>query len=129
MTLYLFIISVLGLTTGKDRTECSLPTRDPFLERPGKLSGPESDFDIKVSRKVGRVLISDEVLFVSSADNFTVQFSNLLKLPLEWETKQLNGSGNYRELRETGPCRHDQLDAFPSRILLSGMHNESVDIQ
>ena len=53
----------------------------PFLERPGNLPGPESDFDIKVSRKVGRVLSSDEVHFVSLADNFTVQFSNLLKLP------------------------------------------------
>ena len=77
--------------------------RGPFLERPSNLTGPESDFDIKVSRKVGRVLTSDKVHFVSLADNFTVQFSNLLKLPLEWKTKQLNGPGNYRELRETGP--------------------------
>ena len=75
----------------------------PFLERPGNLTGPESDFDIKVSRKVERVLTSDEVHFVSLADNFTVQFSNCLKLALEWKTKQLNGPGNYRELRETGP--------------------------
>ena len=78
-------------------------SRGPFLEAPGNLTGPVSDFDIKVSRKVGRVLTSDEVHFVSLADNFTVQFSNLLKLPLEWKTKQLNGPGNYRELRETGP--------------------------
>ena len=77
-------------------------TRGPFLERPGNLTGPESDFNIKVSRKVGRVLTSDEIHFVSVADNFTVQFSNLLKPPLEWKTKQLNGPGNYRELRETG---------------------------
>ena len=77
--------------------------RGPILERPGNLTGPKSDFDIKVSRKVGRVLTSDEVHFVSLADNFTVQFSNLLKLPLEWKTKQLNRPGNYRELRETGP--------------------------
>ena len=76
-------------------------SRGPFLQRPGNLPGPESDFDIKVSRKVGRVLTSDEVYFVSLADNFTVEFSNLLKLPLEWKTKQLNGPGNYRELRET----------------------------
>ena len=79
----------------------------PFLERPGNLTGPESDFDIKVSRKVGRVLTSDEVHFVSLVDNFTVQFLNLFKLPLEWKTKQLNGPGNepgnYRELRETDP--------------------------
>ena len=74
-----------------------------FLERPGNLTGPESDFDSKVSRNVGRVLTTDEVHFVSLAYNFTVQLSKLLKLPLEWKTKQLNGSGNYRELRETGP--------------------------
>ena len=75
----------------------------PFLEKPGNLPGPESDFDIKVSRKVWCVLTSDEVHFVSSADNFTEQLSNFLKLPLEWKTKQLNGPDNYRELRETGP--------------------------
>ena len=80
----------------------SFRPRGPFLERPGNLTGPESDFDIKFSRKVGRVLTSDEVHFASLADNFTVQFSNLLKLPLEWKAKQLNGPGNYRELRETG---------------------------
>ena len=38
-------------------------SRGTFLERPGNLTGPESDFDIKVSRKVGRVLTSDEVHF------------------------------------------------------------------
>ena len=54
---------------------------DPFLERPGNLTGPKSYFEIKVSRKVGRVLTSNEVNFVSLADTFTVQFSNLLKLP------------------------------------------------
>ena len=31
MTIYLFIIWVFGLTTGKDRTECSLPTRRQFF--------------------------------------------------------------------------------------------------
>ena len=81
--------------------------RAPFLEAPGNLTGPESDFDIKVLRKVGPVLTSDEVHIVSLADNFTVQFSNLLKLPLQWKTKQLNGPGNYRELRETGPRSDD----------------------
>ena len=55
----------------------------PFLERPSNLTGPESGFDIKVSKKVGRVLTSDEVHFVSLADNFIIQFSNLLKLPLK----------------------------------------------
>ena len=60
--------------------------RGPFLERPGNLTGPESDFDIKVSRKVESVLTYDEVHFDFLAHNFTVQFSNLLKLPLEWKT-------------------------------------------
>ena len=62
-------------------------TWGPFLEGPGNLPGPESDFDIKVSRNVGSVLTSDEVHFVSLADNFTVQFSNLLKLPSGMENK------------------------------------------
>ena len=53
---------------------------DPFLERPGNLTGPKSYFEIKFSRKVECVLTSNEVHFVSLADNFTVQFSNLLKL-------------------------------------------------
>ena len=74
-------------------------TRGPFLERPGNLTGPESDFDIKVSRKVGRVLTSNEVYFVSLADNFIVHFLNLLKLPLEWKTKQLNWPGQEPILR------------------------------
>ena len=54
--------------------------RSPFLERPGNLTGPKSYFEIKFSRKAGCVLTSNEVHFVSLADNFTVQFSNLLKL-------------------------------------------------
>ena len=58
---------------------------------------------ISVSRKVGRVLTSDDVHVVSLADKFTVQFSNFLKLPLECKTKQFNGPGNYQELRETAP--------------------------
>ena len=61
--------------------------RGPFLERPGNLTGPKSYFEIKVSRKVGRVLTSNEVNFVSLADTFTVQFSNLLKLPSGMENK------------------------------------------
>ena len=44
----------------------------PFLERPGKLTGPVSYFEIEVSRKVGRVLIYNEVHFVSLAENSTV---------------------------------------------------------
>ena len=59
----------------------------PFLERPGNLTGPKSHFEIKVSRKVGCVLTSNEFHFVSLADNFTVQFSNLSKLPSGMENK------------------------------------------
>ena len=44
----------------------------PFLESPGNLMGPKSDFEITVSSKVGCVLTSNEVYFVSLADNFTV---------------------------------------------------------
>ena len=43
-----------------------------FLESPGNLTGPKSYFEIKVSRKLRCVLISNEVNFVSLADNFTV---------------------------------------------------------
>ena len=50
-------------------------TRGPFLESPGNLTDPKSDFEIKVSRKVGSVLTSNEVHFVSLADNFTAPFS------------------------------------------------------
>ena len=77
--------------------------RGPFLERPGKLMGPVSYFEIEISRKVGCVLTSNEVLFVSLAENFTVNFQKFWNSHLEWKTKQLNGPGNYRELRETGP--------------------------
>ena len=44
----------------------------PFLERPGKLTGPVSYFEIEVSRKLGCFLASNEVHFVSLAGNFTV---------------------------------------------------------
>ena len=63
------------------------PTRGPFLERPGNLTGPKSYFEMQVSRKVGRVLTYNGVHFVSLADNFTVQLSNLLKLPSGMENK------------------------------------------
>ena len=46
--------------------------RGPFLESPDNLTGPESYFQIKVSRKVGWVLTSNEVHFVSLANNSTV---------------------------------------------------------
>ena len=62
-------------------------TRGPFLERPGNLTGPISHFQIKVSRRVGCILTSNEVHFVSLADNFTVPFSKLLKLPSLVENK------------------------------------------
>ena len=55
-------------------------TWGPFLGRPGNLTGPKSYFEIKVSRKVERVLTSNEVHFVSLAENFTVQLSNVLIL-------------------------------------------------
>ena len=61
--------------------------RGPFLQRPGNLTGPKLYFEIKVLRKVGRVLTSNEVNFVSLADTFTVQFSNLLKLPSGMENE------------------------------------------
>ena len=44
----------------------------PFLESPGNLTGPRSYFEIKFSRKVGCVPTSNEVHFVSLADEFTV---------------------------------------------------------
>ena len=49
-------------------------SRGPFLERQGKLTGPVSYFEMKVSRKVGCVLTSNEVHFVSLPENFTVNF-------------------------------------------------------
>ena len=62
----------------------NVPGQGPrFSKGPATYTGSESDFDIKVSKKVGRVLTSDEVHFVSLANNFTVKFSNLFKLPLE----------------------------------------------
>ena len=61
--------------------------RGQFLKRPGNLTDLKSYFEIKVSRKVGCVLTSNEVNFVSLADTFTVQFSNLLKLPSGMENK------------------------------------------
>ena len=71
-------LSILGTSKGN---------RGPFLEAPGNLTGPKSYFAIKVSRKLGCVLTSNEVHFVSLADNFIVQFSNLLKLSSGMENK------------------------------------------
>ena len=50
----------------------TLLPRGPFLERPGKLTGPVSYLEIKVSRNVVCFLASNEVHFVSLAENFTV---------------------------------------------------------
>ena len=61
----------------------SLETWGPFLERPGKLTGPVSYFEIEVSRKVGCVLTSNEVHFVSLAENFTVNFQKFWNSYLE----------------------------------------------
>ena len=44
----------------------------PFLEKPGKLTGPVSYFEIEVSRKVRCALSSNEVHYVSLAENITV---------------------------------------------------------
>ena len=40
-----------------------------FLERPSNLTGPKSDFKIKISRKEGCVLNSNKVHFGSLANN------------------------------------------------------------
>ena len=54
------------------QTQTTYDAGGPFLERPGKLTGLISYFEIEVSRKVGCVLTSNEVHFVSLAENFTV---------------------------------------------------------
>ena len=71
----------------KDKVKVNANAWGPFLEAPGNFTSPELDFDIKVSRKVGRVLTSNEVHFVSLADKFTVPFSKLLKLPSGMKNK------------------------------------------
>ena len=53
------------------QTQPTYDARGLFLESPGNLTGPKSYFEIKVSRKVGSVLSSNEVHFVSLADTFT----------------------------------------------------------
>ena len=49
-------------------------TWGPFIESHchSNLTGPKSDFEIKVSRKVGCVMTSNKVHFVSLADKFIV---------------------------------------------------------
>ena len=52
---YLVSLVVRAWPVGFDRVR----PWDSFLERPGNLTGPESDCDIKFSRKVGCVLTSN----------------------------------------------------------------------
>ena len=66
-------------------------TRGPFLERPGKLTGPVSYFEIKVSRKLGCVLTSNEVHFVSLAETLLLIFKSF-QTPL-WNGKQNSLTG------------------------------------
>ena len=78
-----------------------LPVKGPFLERPGNLTGPKSYFEIEGSRKVGCVLTSNEVHFVSLADNFTVHTVLLYCISKPFETLIWNGKQNINSL--TGP--------------------------
>ena len=88
-------------------------TRDPFLERPGKLTGPVSYFEIDVSRKVGCVLTSNEVHFVSLAENFTVNFQKFWNSHLEWKTNSF-----------TGPVITRSFEKRTTRLLLRAItHN------
>ena len=66
------INSLEGCLPKKRESFLAIPGQGPFLERPCKLTGPLSYFEIEVSRKVGCVLTSNEVHFVSLAENFTV---------------------------------------------------------
>ena len=74
-------------------------------------------------------MTSNKVHFVSLADNFTVQFSNLLKLPSGMENKQLNRADKYRELRETGPWPYATFElpfaAVSKRLPVQKVSNEN----
>ena len=48
-------------------------------------------------------MTSNEVHFVSLADNLLNNFQTFWNYFLEWKTKLPNGPDNYRELQETGP--------------------------
>ena len=67
----IFPYLIVNIGSGVSMIKVKL-TWGPFLGRPGKLTGPVSYFEIKVSRKVGCVLTSNEVHFVSLAENLTV---------------------------------------------------------
>ena len=74
-TVCLVIFPLISLKKDRERRQsCSFGARDPFPERPSNLTGPDSDFEIKASGKVGCVLTSNKVHFVSLANNFTVIF-------------------------------------------------------
>ena len=80
-------------------------SKDPVLNLPN----PESDFDIKVSRKLGDVLTSDEVHFFSLVNNLSVRLS---KFPC--------GMGNsHVELLENGPGRSPFLQHVPLCVYTS----------
>ena len=63
-----------------------------------------TSFKFKVSRKVGCVLTSTEVYYVSLADNFTVKFSKTFETPV-WNGKQNSFTGPVitGTSRNTGP--------------------------
>ena len=65
------LLYVSNIDVRPDRPVC-FEFWGPFLERPGNLTGPKSDFEIKISRKAGCVLNSNKVHFVALANNFTV---------------------------------------------------------
>ena len=89
IALFLAEINYKVVSNGNDVIcgEATNMARGPFLEAPGKLTGPVSFFEIEVSRKVGCVLTSNEDPFVSLAENFTVSFSKVLKLPSGMENQ------------------------------------------
>ena len=62
-----------GVSDNEDESQSVMMAWGPFLERPDNLTGPKSYFEIQFSRKVGCVLTSNEVHFVSLADNFTLK--------------------------------------------------------
>ena len=51
----------------------------PFLERPGNSMSPKSYFEIKISRKVGCVLTSNEVHFVSLVKKWLLKQNTHIK--------------------------------------------------
>ena len=91
--------------------------RCPFLERPSKLTGPVSYFEIKVSRKVGCVLASNEVHFVSLAENFTT---------LIWNGKQnsLTGPVITGSFEKRAPEPHPKRRVFFQTIFDCSLNNQ-----